>query len=138
MTRIPSEERLETILSASASLGRVYLLEKLLWMKPLPSSFFSSCLPSTRSLPDCTETFNSSGLYLEASILTSILLLSSSTLASSLLNKLLNSLNWLSRFLLGTIQSSFHLLLKKELSKALLMLKGERCRCFLPWFLVWL
>merc|ERR1712004_475410 len=124
MTRIPSEERLETILSASASLGRVQLLEKLLWMVPPPSSFFSSCLPSTRSLPDCTETFNSSGLYLEASILTSILVLSSSTLASSL-NKLLNSLNWLSRFLLGTIQSSFHLLLKKELSKALLMLKGE-------------
>merc|ERR1712004_519352 len=95
-------------------------------MKPLPSSFFSSCFPSTRSLPDCTETFNSSGLYSEASILTSILVLPSSTLASSLLNKPLNSLNWLSRFLLGTIQSSFHLLLKKELSKALLMLKGEK------------
>merc|ERR1711922_122878 len=92
----------------------------------LKSSFFSSCLPSTRSLPDCTETFNSSGLYSEASILTSILELSSSTLASSLLNKLLNSLNWLSRFLLGTIQSSFHLLLKKELSKELLMLNGEK------------
>ena len=43
-----------------------------------------------------------------------------------LVYKLLNSLNWLSRFLLGTIQSSFHLLLKKESAKALLMLNEEK------------
>merc|ERR1712047_173376 len=43
-----------------------------------------------------------------------------------LVYKLLNSLNWLSRFLLGTIQSSFHLLLKKESAKAPLMLNEEK------------
>merc|ERR1712107_349576 len=91
----------------------------------LPSSFFSSCFPSTRSCPDRTDTFSSSGLYSEALIFTSILVSSSSTLVSSWLNMLLNSLNvfWL---LLGIIHPSSQLFLKRASLKGLLMLNGEK------------
>merc|ERR1712107_14633 len=100
----------------------------------LPSSFFSSCFPSTRSCPDCTDTFSSSGLYSEALIFTSILVSSSSTLVSSWLNVLLNSLNvfWL---LLGIIHPSSQPFLKKASLKGLLMLNGEKVLVFSAIFL---
>ena len=63
MTRTPSEERLEATSSCLVLGGRVYFLENILDTILLPSSAFSSCLPSTLSTPSLTLTLSSSGLY---------------------------------------------------------------------------
>merc|ERR1712117_305563 len=74
MTRTPSEERLEATSSCLVLGGSVYFLENILDTILLPSSAFSSCLPSTLSSP---------GLYWLVSRLTSSLLSSSLTRITS-------------------------------------------------------
>merc|ERR1712066_849072 len=125
MTRTPSEERLDTTSSALASLGRVYFLEKLLLTILLPSSAFSSCLPSTHTTPLSTVILSSSGRYWAVSRLTSILLSSSLVLINSL-SLLLNRSSCLrgalregSIHLRGNIQPSSYLALLSCLARLL-------------------
>merc|ERR1712142_452120 len=68
MTRTPSEDKLETTSSALASGGSVYLLENILDTILLPSSAFSSCLPSTVTTPLSTLTLLSSSFTLISSL----------------------------------------------------------------------
>ena len=58
MTSTPSEERLEATSSCLVLGGRVYFLENILDTILLPSSAFSSCLPSTLSTPSLTLTLS--------------------------------------------------------------------------------
>merc|ERR1711999_13922 len=145
MTRTPSEDKLETTSSDFDDGGRVYFLENILDTILLPSSAFSSCLPSTIKTPSFTITFSSSGLYWLVSRLTSILLSSSLTLMTSLsLSLNMSMLAGRSVFKagnihrLGNIHPFSHLDLESCLIKDLLLLSlllelvMLSCCCWFP------